>query len=272
MALEYPEMKQIASQMAERLPGRSVTRVSLRDPSISVFRWGFCNLDQVDITGQLIVGIRHFGDNIFIQLSDWSVVLGDMIGRWLYHAPDEQPPVKAAVTFSLDDGAAVSYNPTLYGWCKAVKREEENHFAKETWVEPLSPDFTPQYLARAFNEPVRKIAKQINVFDVVWKVAGVGIGYWQEILYRAGVNPQRKSKEITDSEFRDLHKNTIDVITQAVTQQGSFDEVDFLGKSGGYVRQMGGRWNGLPCPKCGTTIVGKPILGAKVYFCPNCQK
>jgi formamidopyrimidine-DNA glycosylase len=195
-----------------------------------------------------------------------------MIGKILYHAPGEKRPPKATILFELDDEAAFSYNPSLYGYCTAKTAAELEGFQPATWVQPLEAAFTPDYLARALAEPERKIAKQMNMFRVAYKPHGVGNGYWQEILYRCGVHPQRKAVAITPAEIDCLHAATRQVMQSAVAQGGSAEEKDFFGSPGGYVRSMGGRLKGQPCPRCGTAIQGKSILGANVYFCPVCQK
>ncbi len=272
MAIEYPEAVVISSQMRQVLPGRSVVEVIIPNLKSTAFRWGFSNLDKVNISGETIRGIRQHGDYIFIDMSHYALVFGDMIGKILYHAPGEKRPPKATILLELDDEAAFSYNPSLYGYCSAKTPAELEAFQPATWVEPLEEAFTPEYLARAFAEAERKIAKQMNMFRVQYKAHGVGNGYWQEILYLCGVHPQRKAGEISPAEFAALHAATRRVMQAALAQGGSAEEKDFFGSSGGYVRAMGGRLKGQPCPQCGTPIQGKSILGANVYFCPACQK
>lgn len=272
MAIEYPEAVIIAGQMRQVLPERTVVQITIPNPKATAFRWGFSNLDKVNISGEQIRQIRQHGDYIYIDMQTQAVVFGDMIGKILYHAPGEKRPPKATILFELDDEAAFSYNPSLYGYCSAKTSEEQDRFHPHTWVEPLEDAFTPEYLARALAEPERKIAKQMNVFKVQYKPHGVGNGYWQEILYRCGIHPQRKTSAITPVEIEALHTTTRQIMAQAVAQGGSLEEKDFFGASGGYIRSMGGRLKGQPCPQCGETIQGKSILGANVYFCPVCQK
>lgn len=272
MALEFPESSVIVSQMRQVLPQRKIAKVILRDPNSSVFRWGFVNLHQVDISGQTIRNIRQFGDYIYLDFDTHTLTFGDMIGKILYHPAETARPPKAAVVFELDDGAAFSYNPSLYGYCKALTSDELLRIQPVTWVQPLDETFTPEYLAQAFAEPERKIAKQMNVFNIKYKAAGVGIGYWQTILFACGVHPQRKSREISPSEIKLLHRETVQVMRSALEQGGTVDEVNFFGQSGNYQREMSGRLKGKPCPVCGAAILGKNVMGANVYFCPVCQK
>lgn len=272
MSLEFPESSIIAGQMRSVLPQRRIMDVVIRNPESSVFRWGFVNVNTVDLRGKAILGIRQFGDYIYVEFDTHALTFGDMIGKILYHPNGEKRPPKAPVVFELDDGAAFSYNPSLYGYCKALTPAEVERLQPASWVQPLDAGFTPDYLAQAFAEPERKIAKQMNIFNVKYKAAGVGIGYWQEALFCCGVHPQRRARDISLAEIRQLHHETQRILQSALDQHGSADEVDFFGQSGHYVHEMGGKMKGKPCPVCGTAILGKNILGANVYFCPLCQK
>jgi formamidopyrimidine-DNA glycosylase len=271
MAIEYPEAYYIARQMEQSLIGRSLRQVNFRDTSSSVFRWGFVNLQRVDVTGQCIHAIQQHGDEIYLRMDTLNLRFGAMIGKLLYHAAVEAPAPKAQVTFYLDDGATFTYNPTLYGWCQALLDDEIEACRRAAGVSPFDPAFTPQYLALAFTEPKRKIAKQMNLDYVQYKAAGVGNGYWMDILFLSGLHPERKSLTITAAEIERLHANTLRVLGDALGARGSADEVDFFGKPGGYRRILGAHAKGQPCPKCGQPIQAKNLLGSAAYYCVNCQ-
>lgn len=272
MAIEYPESSIISNQMRQVLPEQKIAQVLIQKPDSAVFRWGFSNLNQVDLCGEVIHSIRQFGDYIFVEMDEYALLFGDMIGKILYHAAGEKQPPKATILFRLNNGAAFSYNPTLYGYCKALTRQEAAAFFPNSWIEPLDTAFTPDYLAAAFAESERKIAKQMNVYHVNYKVVGVGNSYWQEILYECKIHPKRKAKEITSNEIEQLVTWTQKIMRAAVQKGGSADEKDFFNQSGGYIRAMSGRLKDQPCPVCGTFIQGQNILGANVYFCSSCQK
>ena len=272
MAIEYPEAYHIARQMEQTLIGRSLARVDFRDTSASVFRWGFVNLHQRDVTGGCIHAIEQHGDEIYLRMDRHNLRFGAMIGKLLYHAPGEKPGPKAQVTFTLDNGASFTYNPTLYGYCQARSDEEIEACKPAAGVSPFDPAFTPDYLAQAFAESRRKIAKQMNLDHVQYKAAGVGNGYWMDVLFLSEVHPERKSRMITTEEMERLHTNTLRVLSDAVAARGSMDEVDFFGAYGGYRRILGAHAKGQPCPKCGQPIQAKNLLGSAAYYCVNCQR
>ena len=205
-------------------------------------------------------------------MGDLNLRFGAMIGKLLYHAASEKPALKAQVAIYLDDGATFTYNPTLYGYCQARPDDEIEACRRAAGISPFDPAFTPGYLANAFAEPKRKIAKQMNLDYVKFKAAGIGNGYWMDVLYRSGVHPQRKALDITPDEIDRLHANTLRVLDESLNARGSVDEVDFFGKPGGYRRILGAHAKGQPCPKCGQPIQAKSLLGSAAYFCVNCQQ
>lgn len=120
IALEFPEALKIADQMRKVLLGRTIEKVVIGDPGASVFKWGFVNLHKVDISGRRVKKVTQYGDYIYLHMSELNLMFGDMLGKIHYHEQDKGTPKKARVAFFLDDGAAFSYNPSLYGYCAAM--------------------------------------------------------------------------------------------------------------------------------------------------------
>jgi formamidopyrimidine-DNA glycosylase len=272
MAIEFPEASTIASQMKDRLLGRTFARVEIRPSAANVIKWGFSNLDKVDIVGKEITGILHYGDEIHIQMWDWHLMFGDLIGKLLYHAPGQEIDPKARIVFHLDDGAAFSYLVSLYGYARVLTTPEEiEKFIREQGISPLDEAFTPEYMANVFSESKRKIAKQNNIYGIQYKAGGICNGYWQDVLFKAGVLPTRKSASLTEDDFVKMHHASVEVISEATEAHGHFDEVDFLEQPGGYRRILGKHSKDQPCPRCGGPITVKNLLGSTSYYCLNCQ-
>ncbi len=272
MAIEFPEAMKIAAQMSEILPGRVIERIEMSDTSASVFKWGFVNLDKIDISGSRIREISQDGDYIYLHMDNLNLMFGDMIGKILYHKQGKEIPKKARVVFWLDDGSAFSYNPSLYGYCAAITDDEMRKSKQSRGKSPLDPSLDADYFIELFSEPKRRIAKQMNVYGTKYRVAGVGNAYWHDILYLSGVHPQRKTKHIVREDAVTLLSKTVKVINQAVQENGSAEESDFFGQSGNYRRLLSRHIRGKPCPRCETEIQMKNLLGSSSYFCNVCQK
>jgi formamidopyrimidine-DNA glycosylase len=109
-------------------------------------------------------------------------------------------------------------------------------------------------------------------------LAGIGNIYADEVLFRAGVHPQRRASGLTRAEVDRLHAAIGLVLAEAIAAQGSSFDAGYrtvLGREGGFLAHNAvyGR-GGKPCPSCGgavvrTRIVG--LIGRSTHFCPSCQ-
>lgn len=272
VAIEFPEALKISNQMEKVLLGRTIEKVVISDPGASVFKWGFVNLHKVDISSQRVEKVTQYGDYIYLHMSELNLMFGDMIGKILYHEQDKGIPEKARVAFFLDDGAAFSYNPSLYGYCAAMTDKQMSESKASRGKSPLDPSLDTDYMIRLFAEDRRRIAKQMNVYGTKYRVAGVGNAYWHDILYLSGVHPQRKTSEITWQDAEKLLRNTVEVMKKAIGEGGRTEETDFFGQTGNYKRLLSKDNKEKPCSKCGTEIQVKNLLGSSSYYCNGCQK
>lgn len=102
-------------------------------------------------------------------------------------------------------------------------------------------------------------------------MAGIGNGYLQDVLFRAGVDPRRKVGEITADQQRALYDAVKETMQQAIAQNGRECERDLYGRPGSYQPIMDRNAKGKPCPECGTLIEKISYLGGSCYLCPTCQ-
>jgi formamidopyrimidine-DNA glycosylase len=102
-------------------------------------------------------------------------------------------------------------------------------------------------------------------------INGIGNGYCQDILFRAGLHPRRRVVDLSADERKRLFPAIRDTLTQAISRGGRDTERDTFGQPGGYVPILDKRAKGQPCPACGKTIEVICYLGGSCYFCPTCQ-
>ncbi len=92
----------------------------------------------------------------------------------------------------------------------------------------------------------------------------------QEMLFRAGILPNRKVASIDREERRRLYRAIRQVLARATQQGGSADCCDIYGQPGGYVKALGARVKS--CTMCRTAIAKRSFLGGATYYCPRCQR
>ena len=138
-------------------------------------------------------------------------------------------------------------------------------------VEPLSIDFTPDYLAAQIHK--RKRAIKTALLDQTI-VAGIGNIYADEALFLSGLKPDRSCAELTLGEINNLQKAIIEVLETSIKHGGTtfsnFLNVQGINGNYGGVANVYNR-AGQPCKVCQTAIIKIKLSGRSSHFCPSCQ-
>jgi formamidopyrimidine-DNA glycosylase len=107
-------------------------------------------------------------------------------------------------------------------------------------------------------------------------IAGIGNMYADEVLFAAGLRPDRASDHLSNEEVRRLYRSMVETLQEAIRHRGSSladDQYrDLFGISGEFQRlhQVYGR-EGEPCARCRSPIVRVKSQGRSSFFCPHCQ-
>jgi formamidopyrimidine-DNA glycosylase len=107
-------------------------------------------------------------------------------------------------------------------------------------------------------------------------LVGIGPMYADEILWQAGLRPDRRAEKLGTQELRRLYRSTAEVMHEALKAGGTTTAAnhftDLAGKPGAYQDQLEawGR-NGKPCRRCRSTIVLEKFEGKPSYRCAQCQ-
>lgn len=209
---------------------------------------------QLVYRGEQVFGAGHPTDSLIGELPDRStrVMIEFMDNSWLYFNDQRK-----------------------FGWIKLIPTVEVPNidFMRKVGPEPLEADFTARQFAERFSRRKNTNIKAALLDQSV--VAGVGNIYADESLWGAKISPKRKVADVTEKEFETLYTELRAVMNLAIEKGGSTDKnyVNAEGKRGSYMdfaRVF--RREGLPCPRCGTTIEKIKWAGRGTHFCPVCQK
>ncbi len=132
-------------------------------------------------------------------------------------------------------------------------------------IEPLADQFTkPRFLTLLSDKrPIKVVLTDQKI------IAGIGNVYADEILFHAGLNPQRAATSLTDEEVSILYNSIQYILKKAITTvrvrlADTSEKIrDFLCIHGK---------KGQPCPVCGSTIREIVIAQRVTCVCPQCQK
>ncbi len=193
-------------------------------------------------------------------------------------APLVQLPGKHThVIFKFQDGATLYYNDVRkFSYLKLIKAAELSQVAEinEYGPEPLSRGFT----LAIFLEVSKKASKKVTIKQFLMDnsvVVGIGNIYSDEILFQAGVRPERLVLGITNQELRKIYSQIGPVLKKGIKAKGS-SVGDFIrtdgtwGAMGKYHFVYGRRK--LPCKVCGSIIESIKLGGRTGSYCPHCQK
>jgi len=285
---ELPEVETVRRGLSKLIIGKVVKSETHDTPK------GFPNTAadvQQFLIGASITDVRRRAKVLIIDLSnDYSLLVHlKMTGQLVFvgderfgagHPNDslvnELPDKSTRVTLVFEDGSQLYFNDQRkFGWLKLLPKIEIPNlpFMQKVGPEPLEKDFTAQQFTERFKRRAKTNIKAAILDQSV--VAGVGNIYADESLWGAKIHPQRLVSSITKKEFETLYHELREVMNLAIEKGGSSNHtyVNAEGKKGSYMdfaRVF--RREGLPCPRCGTTIEKMRVAGRGTHICPYCQK
>jgi formamidopyrimidine-DNA glycosylase len=217
---------------------------------------------------------------IHLKMTGQLVYRGENVDFGAGHPSDSLvnplPDKSTRVTLTFTDGSKLFFNDQRkFGWVRLMPTVEipQLDFFRRVGPEPLAADFSWQIfeerLLRRRNTNVKAALLDQSV------VAGVGNIYADESLWGAKIHPATMVRDLSDKEFKALHKALVDVLELSIAKGGSSNRtyVDAEGKKGSYMSFANVfRREGQPCNRCGTIIEKSRVAGRGTHTCPHCQK
>ena len=217
----------------------------------------------------LLVHLRMTGQLIYC--SKKNIIAG---GHGLPKIKNCTPSKYSYIIFNFQDKSRLFFNDMrTFGALKIVNSFELHDIINKYGIEPLQSNFK----LKTFKETIKR--RTINIKALLLNqnlIAGIGNIYADEILFRAGVLPDKTSKNLNDSEIKKIFRSCQLIIKKAIKQRGTTfnNYVDVRGKKGSYAKKLKvyGQ-GGKKCLKCKTnTLVKTKVAGRGTVYCPGCQK
>lgn len=214
---------------------------------------------------------------ILIELSQqYSIIIHlGMTGRLTYYDQPHTELKHDHVVFYFTDNTSLVFNDARrFGMVDIVLSNQVNDLAyiKSLGIEPLSDDFTVDYLFNILHHSKLQIKKFLmdNKF-----IVGIGNIYASEILFRARINPTRITSQISYLEAGVIFKEIKETLNEAIILGGSSlkDYRNVLGIYGNYQNnfKIYGK-NGKNCSSCKNIIIKVVMAGRASFYCEFCQK
>jgi formamidopyrimidine-DNA glycosylase len=273
---ELPETETIARDLDASVSGHRVVAVSVT--RADVLREATANEFARRVTGRLITHCWRRAKLVVLDLEsgDRIVVQPRFTGALLIDAGDmpESERRYSTLALTLDDGRLLHYRDIRrLGTVTLMPPDRFAEYSSALGAEPLDPALSAERLSvliRGSRQAVKKVLMDQRL------IAGIGNIYANEALWRAGIDPSREARSVTPDEASALHEGIVSVLTESIEARGtSFrDYRDASGGKGSFVEKLAvyGR-AGLPCPRCGSRLVGTHAIdGRSTVFCARCQE
>jgi len=272
---ELPEVETIVRGLDSELRGKKVKSLVFLSTHLKKKR-AYSTLDPAAYRGLKIEKIRRRG-KLIIMSFQWQkglIIHLKMTGQLLLTGP-EQPVDKhthAVMRFFGIKKELRFRDIRKFGLisCLPMNKIEEK-ILSSLGPEPLEIELTEFY--RRLKAHSKKRVKSWLLDQKI--IAGIGNIYSDEILFQAGINPERPAGSLSLEESQKLFVAMKSVLRKAIKFKGSSisDYVDSSGQSGKYqkLHQVYGRENQL-CKRCQQEkIKRKKIGGRSSFYCPSCQ-
>jgi formamidopyrimidine-DNA glycosylase len=241
---ELPEVQILVNQLAPRLERAKIRAVESRDPKIKLDR---------HLVRQTIQRVRRQGKNIIFDLSGGAHLLIHLrMTGWF----EFDPPKRYRAVIHTSRGSAYFEDTRRLGTMQVVTTEQLDRALKKLGPDPLADGCDLSGL-RTTSRPIK-----VALLDQKL-VAGVGNIYASESLWRAQINPRRRSDRLKSGESRALGRGIVASLRRAISYGPRIFEVQEFAVYGR---------NGKPCRRCGTTIRRVVQAQRSTCFCPHCQR
>jgi len=232
------------------------------------------------LNGAKIIGTNRRGKFMWLTLNRPYVLVAHlgMSGQFLIHQKNLPKATHVRAQFNLKKTMRtqelVFNDQRTFGWL-SIEELTDNvpTSAQHIAPDPFDPLFDKAATVKNFLRRNIKIKTALLNQEIM---SGVGNIYADETLWRAKVNPETITSELSAKKIAAIIDYATQVMSEAIEKGGtSFDDlyINVNGESGFFEQSLAAYGQeGEPCPRCGT-LIRRITFGARSsHFCPRCQK
>jgi len=286
---ELPEVETVASELTQVLKNKKVKAVKVHEPKTVNF---LVRDFEKKLKNKIIKKVWRRAKLLVIEFEEGLYIAAHlkMTGQFLYQSNNNKltggghpedfylqkiPSKFTRVEFALTDGSHLYFNDIRkFGWLKLFSKKDLEEFLKNMQYgpEPLEKDFTAEYLFEKIknrNVPIKPLLMDQKL------IAGIGNIYAAEVLFKAGIDPQKKANVLTKIEVKKIYQAIVSILKLAVKYKGTTADnfADIFGQAGNYIKKLKvyGRKD-QSCLVCGSKLKEIKQAQRTTVFCPKCQR
>ena len=269
--MELPEILILSQHMSRELVGRTISAVEVQNPKC--LNLPYRKFREM-LVGRAIQSVEARGKWIFMYLSSGHSLLFNtgMGADVLHYLPGKDVGRDYHIKIEFDDGSGFTVRVWWFCYLHLVRTDEldQHGMTSALGPTPLDDGFTADGLEGLLKGRRGRIKSFILNQR---RLAGIGNVYVQDILFEAGIHPNRAIPSLSSEEIRALHTSMLSVLRRSIAMGGLSYELNFYGERGGFgidqyrIAYMPGR----PCPSCGSEIEKIRTGQTSSFICPRCQ-
>jgi endonuclease-8 len=268
---EGPEIRRAADRLAAAVLDQPLVEVFFARPELADY--------QTTLVGRRIVAIETRGKAMLTRFDNDLVLYShnQLYGVWTIARTGRRPASKRSLRVAL---TTARKEILLYSASDvSVWRAAELH--RQPLLARLGPDVLDPALA--VDAIVARLAAPAFAGRRLGALlldqgflAGMGNYLRSEVLFQAGLAPDRRPRDLDRVDCALLADALLDVPRRSYRSRGirrtAGMKQDYLTDTPeGFRMQVFGR-AGRPCPRCGTAVQRTAHSGRRVYLCVNCQR
>jgi formamidopyrimidine-DNA glycosylase len=276
---ELPEIETVRRGLERETVGRRVKSAEVKVAKL-VRRNGSKKAFQSKVEGTKIKGVDRKGSLLVTNLDSGDVLVFDLRdgARLLRAAPKDDVEAGTQLVVSFTQGGQLRMvdpeEASEVFVIDSAKLTDEIPALTQLGLDPVASPVSWTSFAQAL--VARRDDKLKSLLMDQSFVVGLGDVYADEILWEAGLKPDREVARLSTMEIRRLYRALVEILHEATKHHGTSVEsrpfVDIHGKPGSFQDelQVWGR-AGEACRRCRGTISKLRISGRTTFACPSCQ-
>jgi formamidopyrimidine-DNA glycosylase len=276
---ELPEIETIRRALDKEAGGKKVKTAEVLAPMSALPRHPNKKHFGQKLEGAKLESIERKGLTILARLDTGDVLVIDLGdgGTIVKTTPKEPVAKETLVVLAFTQGGQVRVlDPSGTATMSIVGADDLDAEFPELSTLGLDPVETPVSWT-LFAEMLRGRKAKLKAFLVDQTIiSGLGDLYADEILFAAGLRPDRVAGSLTTQEIRRLYRSVVETLHDAIKYRGTSLEgdsyVDLYGKPGDYQDHIQVyQREKEACRRCRVPIVKIRSSNAATYLCEQCQ-
>lgn len=258
---ELPELEVLVTGLRDRIRDKRLGRPIIVNPRVIS---GDPNL----LEDRIVKDVGRRGKWVLISLDKMYLAFHLRLNGYIFLLDYKEPDDYDCIILPVDGEYIHFGDPRRLAQMKVVN--EIDSLIEELGVDPLSQDFTLEYLSKSLKKKRGNVKTFLMDQDII---SGIGNTYADEILFSAKINPTRPCQSLDEEEVESLYKSIKGILEEALKLGGTSTEefTNLISRDKSFEPRVHRR-EGEACPICETPIVMIKIGGRGTYYCPKCQR